>query len=157
YAWSRPGSENPVPKLSFVKRFAEWGWIVGTGIYVDDIDAEVSRSARAAATMALTCLAVLIVVSVTISRSIFGRLSDMAARIRDVAQGEGDVTRRIEVTREDEIGELAKWFNVFMDKLQALVQSIADAAQQVSVASGQVSETTEQIASNARETSGQVN
>ncbi|WP_371323082.1 methyl-accepting chemotaxis protein [Dechloromonas sp. ZY10] len=39
YQWSKPGSEQAVPKLSYVKGFAPWDWIVGTGIYIDDVDA----------------------------------------------------------------------------------------------------------------------
>ena len=40
--WPKPGQEDPVAKLSYVKMFKEWGWIVGTGIYVDDIASAVA-------------------------------------------------------------------------------------------------------------------
>lgn len=40
YRWAKPGSAQPVPKVSFVKVYAPWGWIVGSGIYVDDVRAE---------------------------------------------------------------------------------------------------------------------
>ena len=39
YYWIRPNTTNPIAKLSHVRQFSEWGWIVGTGIYIDDIDA----------------------------------------------------------------------------------------------------------------------
>ena len=39
YSWPKPGADAPVAKLFFVKRFAPWGWIIGTGIYIDDVDA----------------------------------------------------------------------------------------------------------------------
>jgi methyl-accepting chemotaxis protein len=42
YRWPKPGEQDPVPKQSFVKLFDEWGWIVGTGIYIDDIDKAMS-------------------------------------------------------------------------------------------------------------------
>jgi methyl-accepting chemotaxis protein len=38
YLWPKPGKERPVAKLSFVKRFAPWNWVIGTGIYIDDVD-----------------------------------------------------------------------------------------------------------------------
>ena len=41
YYWSKPGSEEPVEKLSFVQLYKPWGWVIGTGIYLDDIDAAV--------------------------------------------------------------------------------------------------------------------
>jgi methyl-accepting chemotaxis protein len=38
YQWPKPGLEQPVPKLSYVQGFAPWGWVIGSGIYVDDVD-----------------------------------------------------------------------------------------------------------------------
>jgi methyl-accepting chemotaxis protein len=40
YLWPRPGSDQPVPKMSYVQGFAPWGWVIGTGVYVDDLAAE---------------------------------------------------------------------------------------------------------------------
>ncbi len=42
YRWAKPGSTDPVPKISFVKLYAPWGWIVGTGIYADDVAGELN-------------------------------------------------------------------------------------------------------------------
>ncbi|MBI5584290.1 MAG: cache domain-containing protein, partial [Deltaproteobacteria bacterium] len=41
YYWPKPGQANPVPKISFVKGFPEWGWIIGSGIYIDDVEGEI--------------------------------------------------------------------------------------------------------------------
>jgi methyl-accepting chemotaxis protein len=43
YYWPKPGSPKPVPKISYVKQFSDWGWIIGSGIYIDDVQAEMSR------------------------------------------------------------------------------------------------------------------
>jgi methyl-accepting chemotaxis protein len=43
YMWPRPGTTQPVAKLSYVKLFKPWGWIVGSGIYVDDVQVEITR------------------------------------------------------------------------------------------------------------------
>jgi methyl-accepting chemotaxis protein len=40
YIWDKPGESRPVPKISYVKMTGEWKWIIGTGIYVDDIEKE---------------------------------------------------------------------------------------------------------------------
>lgn len=45
YKWPRPDSDEPQPKMSYVKGFAPWGWIVGTGVYVDDLKSQVRKSA----------------------------------------------------------------------------------------------------------------
>jgi len=42
YLWPKPGFDQPVPKISYVKLFKPWGWIVGSGIYLDDVQAEVT-------------------------------------------------------------------------------------------------------------------
>jgi len=157
YLWPKPGKEQPVAKLSFVKRFAPWGWVIGTGIYIDDVDAAWRRSALTAGGLALACLIPLLAVSLTTSRSIFRRLADMADRVKDVAEGEGDLTKRIPLTAHDEIGEVAKWFNVFLDKLQDMIKSIANAAQQVGGASEDVANASQQISANSEETSAQAN
>ncbi len=41
YLWPKPGSDAPVPKISYVKLYEPWGWIVGTGVYVDDLDIQI--------------------------------------------------------------------------------------------------------------------
>jgi methyl-accepting chemotaxis protein len=43
YLWPKPGTTQPVLKLSYVKLFKPWGWIVGSGIYIDDIQVEITR------------------------------------------------------------------------------------------------------------------
>lgn len=43
YMWPKPGTNNPVPKLSYVKLFEPWSWIVGSGIYVDDVKVEITK------------------------------------------------------------------------------------------------------------------
>ena len=50
----------------------------------------------------------------------------VVARLKDIASGEGDLTQRIDLRRDDEIGELAKWFNKFLDKLQSTISQVID-------------------------------
>jgi methyl-accepting chemotaxis protein len=155
YLWPKLGTKEPVAKLSFVRKFAPWGWVVGTGIYIDDVDAVWRKSAMTAAGLALACLIPLAVVSITTSRSIFLRLLDMVERVKDVAEGEGDLTKRIETNSADEVGELARWFNVFMDRLHEMVRAIAENAQQVAAACEDLSGSSQQITANAEETTAQ--
>ena len=42
YSWPKPGFKDPVKKISRLKHFKEWKWIIGTGVYVDDVEAEIS-------------------------------------------------------------------------------------------------------------------
>ena len=43
YYWPKPGHDQPVPKISYVKGFPKWGWIIGSGIYVDDVESEMQQ------------------------------------------------------------------------------------------------------------------
>jgi methyl-accepting chemotaxis protein len=156
YLWPKPGSEKPVAKLSFVKRFAPWGWVIGTGIYIDDVDVAWRNDALKAAGLSLVCLIPLLAVSLATSRSIFLRLRDIVDRIKDVAEGKGDLTKRIDIASTDEIGELAKWFNVFIDRLDEMVTAIAQNVFLLESASEELNATSQKIAATSEETSAQV-
>jgi len=60
YMWPKPGSPVPVPKISYVKLLKEWGWVVGSGIYIDDVEREVGQVYRAiivaASLITLACM-----------------------------------------------------------------------------------------------------
>jgi len=94
-----------------------------------------------------------------LSRSITRPLRQAVDMLRDIAEGEGDLTKRLTVHSQDEIGMLAQWFNTFMDKLQAIIgqvkntaAQVASASQQVSVAGEQMSAGSQQQASSLEET-----
>jgi methyl-accepting chemotaxis protein len=63
--------------------------------------------------------------SITISRSITTPLGRAVAGLKDMAQGEGNLTTRLEIKTRDEVGELSKWFNLFVEKLQKSIVNIA--------------------------------
>ncbi len=150
YRWPRPRSDKPVAKISYVKGFQPWGWVLGTGIYLDDVDAAWRVSAKRAAGIALTCLAILLIASGVLARSIFSRLANITGRMKDMAEGEGDLTKRIDVTLADEIGELTKWFNTFMAKMQATMSRVAATTAQLASASEKISASTAEQSAGAK-------
>ncbi len=157
YLWPKPGKEKPVAKLSFVKRFAPWGWVVGTGIYIDDVDLAWRESAFKAGGLALACLVPLLVVSIVTSRSMIRRLRGVVDRFKDATEGEWDLTKKIEVTCHDEIGELMKWFNAFIDQLDEMIRAISQNALQVATASEELNATSQQITVTSEEAWAQAN
>lgn len=70
-------------------------------------------------------------------------------RIKDVAQGEGDLTKRIEVQNDDELGELSRWFNTFMDKLQQIILQVAQSTEHIASAAEELSSTATQTSHSA--------
>jgi len=86
-----------------------------------------------------------------IGRSIARPLAAVAALMRDIAAGEGDLTRRVQVRNRDEVGELASWFNVFVDKVHNIVAQARHAALQVASAAEQMAATTESLSGGTQE------
>ena len=82
-----------------------------------------------------------------VARQISTPLRHVADRLRDIAQGEGDLTQRISLRRDDELGELASWFNAFLDKIHGTVRDIVEAVHQ----SRQNTEQASQLSSGSRE------
>ena len=68
-----------------------------------------------------------------------------AAGLKDIAQGEGDLTMRLSVSTKDEVGDLATWFNVFIEKLQHIIRDVAAGVHTVSASSTQLSQIAEQM------------
>ncbi|MBL4828704.1 MAG: methyl-accepting chemotaxis protein [Aliivibrio sp.] len=64
-------------------------------------------------------------------------IKDVVSRLKDIATGEGDLTQRLEVRSGDEIGELAMWFNRFLDKIQQTIKQVIEATNEMSQTSVQ--------------------
>src|SRR3990167_8031379 len=87
YGWPKPGEKEPVPKVSYVKGFAPWGWVVGSGVYVDNVTAAVwRRGVEVGAAVALLGL-LLLGIGMAISRSIILQLGGEPAYASKVARG----------------------------------------------------------------------
>lgn len=97
--------------------------------------------------------------SIWIARGIVRSLTQTVTVLRDIAHGEGDLSRRLNVTGSDELGELAQWFNSFMDQLHQIInqvretsEHVAGAAKDLSSVSGGIASGTQQQASSLEET-----
>jgi methyl-accepting chemotaxis protein len=81
----------------------------------------------------------------------------VAKRLEDIAQGEGDLSKRLQVKSMDEVGRLARWFNVFVDKLQVIISAVAQNAETVSASAEKLTDISKQMSSGAAAMSGQSN
>lgn len=90
-----------------------------------------------------------------VERQVSTPLQRLTNRLKDIAEGEGDLTKRLEVTSKDELGEVSSWFNLFMEKLQDVIGNVAASTQQVAGASETLLGSSQQIAANSEETSAQ--
>jgi methyl-accepting chemotaxis protein len=165
YMWAKPGFDKPVPKLSYVKRHPGWDWIVGTGIYLDDVDdavtakeKEIQAEVSSEKMWLISILAVILVVVAVgiffIARRISTPIIRASEMLKDIAQGEGDLTVRLDVVSKDEVGEMANWFNVFIEKLQGIIQKIAENAAKLDSSSTELAAISKQMSAGAEQASG---
>lgn len=130
YRWEKPGSTTPVPKISFVKGFAPWGWVIGSGVYVDTINAEVWGAALWLGAIVLVAAFAAGLFSWYLGKSITRPMDAVIQRMRTLA--EGDTNGAIPgCERADELGEMADALIVFRDA--AIAKHAAELEQQTTV------------------------
>ena len=102
--------------------------------------------ARVAISIAIG-LIVIPVLGWLIARTMTKPIAALADRMKDIAQGEGDLTQRVDETRKDELGTLGKYFNEFVARVQGLMKEVASSAEQVTAAATQIAASAEEMAS----------
>lgn len=167
YIWPKPGAGD-TPKVSYAQMIPGTDMWIGTGVYLDNIDtfktaltkdlkSVVQRKTLSTALIAgllfvgITAACLMIVVGIT------NGLKQLIVSFRDIAEGEGDLTKRIEMTSKDELAELAQCFNTFMKKLQGIIANISDNSGQVDRAAADLADIAVQMSTGADETSQRAN
>ncbi len=143
YIWKKPQLGRDAPKLSYAAPLPGTDWVVGTGFYIDDIDTEVAKAEQQIhgsinGTLTLIGISALVLlggvsaISLVAARRMTRPLQQTAEALRDIAQGEGDLTRRLPVESGDEVGDVARCFNDFVEKIQQLVKEVHTAVSSLS-------------------------
>ena len=155
FSWHKPTIDAQAPKLGYAEYLSKWDWVLGTGVYIDDIDQQVAmhRELKTQELKEHTLSAVLISVvgliitsiltSIVVSKGI-QPLQHVGASLKEVAAGGVDLTARLKVESQDEVGEVAAAFNEFMDKLHPLMQDIHRSATTVQTVSQSLNTQTSQ-------------
>ncbi|MCI8212068.1 chemotaxis protein [Pseudomonas sp. S25] len=156
YRWPKPGASEPVRKISYVKLFAPWGWILGSGVYVDDVKAEFQQQTINAALFSLAIIAVMALLVILIARSIVRPLRDSVQAMANIASGESDLTRTLETQGNDEITQLARHFNAFTAKLRGVVTQLQASANGLEKASSDLGINAEQAQARSQQQSQQM-
>ena len=129
YLWPKPGLDQPVAKISYVRGFAPWGWIIGSGIYADDTAAQMRPTLMRLLGGAAIVAALIGILATLIGRSVVRPLRAMTEFMTGLAAG--DLSRKVlGAERRDEIGTMAAAAQVFKDNLirtQALEAETAQA------------------------------
>jgi len=106
--------------------FEPWGWVLGSGIYLDDVSQAFWAEITPKLVLAVIGLLVLVSVNLLIRSSINGPLRQAMQAMNDIATGEGDLTRRLNGEGNDEVAGLARGFNAFTDKLAVVIDDLRD-------------------------------
>ncbi len=166
YFFPKPGSDEALGKTSFSRKLSDWDWYIGTGVYTDDIDAVVAEQSRMvqesiskSMIKIVSILAVIVALSLLLSyfviaKGVVGPLRSMIEMLKEIAEGKGDLTRRIEDKSRDETQELATYFNKFIENIQSMISSIKSDTVVLTNSSTDLVGISDQMNSAAEETSG---
>ena len=118
YVWPLPGEESPTDKISYVKEFKPWGWTVGSGIYLTNLEKEFAHLRNVITVFCLVSIVLVVVLVYVIGGSIVKPVQEVSERMKDISQGEGDLTRSLPETGQDEVTRLARYFNEYTKKMR---------------------------------------
>lgn len=145
YEWPKPGEEEPQPKISHVAGFDQWGWIIGSGVYVDDVEAAIATDRQKMILITLVTAAVLVGVILLVGRSITRPLKRMSSLLE-----EGDLSKRLpEGAKRTEIDRLAGAINANFDRVRGVVDGVVSASSAVRHEVEQLNRYTDRIESQA--------
>jgi len=162
YPWKNEGETVAREKLAAITYFEPWDWAIGASTYKDDyldaignVEGAVNSMIGITFIFAVVIFIAVMVFAVFLSTRISRPLVAAAAMLKDIAQGEGDLTRRLEIHTKDEVGEMALWFNTFIAKLQGIVGNIAGNSQSLAGASEELSSISRALTENMEAMTGE--
>ena len=132
YIWPKPGASEGAPKLSFVKGFEPWGYVIGSGIYIDDVDEIYAEMAWEYGAISAGVLSVVLIFSGLIIRDITNPVK-MLQQTMDLVQVNKDLTKRIDVTRKDELGNMGLSFNKMLEHFHDALSHISTSVSQLNI------------------------
>ncbi len=138
YMWPKVGQTAPAPKLSYIQLYKPWGWVIGTGIYVDDVAKQISTIRYGIIIALVVCSALILFFSWFVARKIRRALVEAVDASNQIA--EGDLTVAIEVKSRDETGQLLGAMHEMINGIKSVVNQTIEASHQVSQAADQISE-----------------
>ena len=127
---------------------------------VDTMQATADRSSASliawSGGVAIAAIVGVAIAALLIASLIARPIRAMVDRLKDIAEGEGDLTQRVDENRKDELGELGKWFNKFVDRVHDIIAEVMGSARDVASASTQIAASSEEMSTGMTEQSEQV-
>ncbi|WP_394247396.1 methyl-accepting chemotaxis protein [Vibrio profundi] len=139
YYWHNPEKGTNDPKTSYALMFKPWGWMIGSGMNMNALQAATYRSEVASFSYAVGILGVLSLVVGYFIKTITSPLKRTVKAMRTLSKGEGDLTQRLPEEGSKELIYLARYFNQFVASVQGIMLNISDVGAQVSSSATQLS------------------
>lgn len=136
YDWPRAGSPLPETKLTYARVFEPWGWVVASGVYLQDVNSALLDDAILIGAQLLAALVILGLGAWLIARSICHPLDRVRAVI--VKMSEGDLSERTGLKSRDELGQVGRQVDKTLDTFQTLIQHIAAGSTQLTGSAGEL-------------------
>ncbi|PID39288.1 MAG: chemotaxis protein [Proteobacteria bacterium] len=133
------------------------GWTVVAGADNGDLMAPVKSLGTLNFTLALIVVVSAIIVILFLVSKATRPIHSVVERLKDIAQGEGDLTQQLEVNTRDEMGEMATWFNTFLGNQRTMIKDIADSATSLAQSSSDLASISRQMSADADEALGKSN
>ena len=151
YTWKNPATGEVEPKISYSLALTKWNWVIGTGVYVTNVErtvaaarAEIAANITAALTFIFAIAAVVVAVAIAfglfIGRTVTRPLRQVTGTMAEIASGEGDLTQRLPADGTDELAELGHQFNNFVSRIQGTIRDVGDTTTQVASAAEELSQ-----------------
>lgn len=124
YQWPKPGFDTPQPKLSFVTGFQPWNWVIGTGVYIDDLQAQLWERARSVIIVAAAIVLSIGLITLLLARRVSASLATMTGALNRLSGGDFDM-KLPGLERRDELGDMARSIERFRIKAAEKVRDEA--------------------------------
>jgi methyl-accepting chemotaxis protein len=147
YLWPKPNFKDPVEKISYVKGFEPWGWVVGTGVYIDDVNTLFWNKVKVIGLITIITLGLLLLLSWWIVATITMQLGSEPNVIADISEriAEGDLTLNFSSNGVKSTGvyasmsRMAENLRKIIGEVKSSAETIASASQELSASSEQMS------------------
>jgi len=132
YTWDKPGMDQPQPKYSYVELFEPWGWVIGTGSYLDDVEKDIelmhTTSHDNLNKIIINTLIIVVIITILVSllssylikKIIVNPLSTLTGTVKALTKF-SSADQKINIHTNDEIGDLAQYFNKYLESIRVVV------------------------------------
>jgi len=140
YMWPKPGSEKPVEKVSYVKGFAPWGWVIGSGVYVDTVQSVFVSRLVQLGLITLVLAGVLVVISLVLARSILRQLGADPELLNGITHriAQGDLA--VEIPRATHEHSVLHGIQAMRDSVVGIVTRVRQGSESVATASAEIAQ-----------------